>query len=184
MLQTVDEAREMIEALFEFLTSIDHWERRLLQNTGIFVSHIERDGVVGGSGERAKSERPKRAESSVLCMRLLPQPYMSNQFDAVHGGYTAGLVDVLSSLIIALHTSAKQSEPWSTLGVSNGISINYMLPTQINHWIEVEVRTLRVGRTQALTLVHIYQLESRDGKRVRHTITATHAKTDVSVPKL
>ena len=65
MLQTVDEAREMIEALFEFLTSIDHWERRLLQNTGIFVSHIERDGVVGGSGERAKSERPKRAESSV-----------------------------------------------------------------------------------------------------------------------
>ncbi|WFD33907.1 hypothetical protein MCUN1_000733 [Malassezia cuniculi] len=180
MLQSVDEAKVMIETLIEYVISCDNWERRLLEGTEVFVSHIERDGVVGGSGDRAANERPERAQHSVVRFRLRALPYMGNQFGAVHGGYSAGLIDVLSSLVIALHTSGEPGEPWSTLGVTNNLSINYMLPTTIMQWIEFEVRALRVGRAQALTAIDIYELDGREGKRTRLTISATHAKTDVS----
>lgn len=182
MLLSVDEATNGVNVLLEKLIEGGSWDGLSLSGTGIFVSHIERDGVVGGSGERAAKETPQRAHNSIIRLRFCPQQHMGNHFGALHGAYSAGIFDILSTLILMLHTSGDAGSPWSTLGVTHTLTLHYMLPTTVGKWIEFEARTQRVGRTQALIAADLYELDGRDGKRVRHTITGIHAKSDVSGP--
>ena len=65
------------------------------------------------------------------------------------------------------------------MGVSQMLTIHYLKPTRIGHWIEVETSMVSLGKTSCLMSVDIYELESPDGKRTAHTITATHTKVDV-----
>lgn len=179
MFLSVDNAANTLNLIIERILEGNGWDKISLEGTDIFVAHVERDGVVWGSGKRAAEETPERAKNSIIRLRFRPNQHMGNHFGALHGAYSAGIVDILSTLVLVLHTSGEAGSPWSTLGVSNIITLHYMLPTTVGRWIEFEARTLRVGRSQALIAVDIYELDGRDGKRVRHTITATHAKSDV-----
>jgi len=100
-LQTVDEALEALEA---FVCAVDDgsWNGTTFRNTHMFVSHVERDGVVARSGARAASERPPRVRESRVCVRLQVQPHMANTLGTMHGGAIATVIDTVSSFLVRL----------------------------------------------------------------------------------
>ena len=68
---------------------------------------------------------------------------MHRRYGTLHGGFSAHLVDSMSSL--ALATAQDEFRP----GVSVDMSLTYMKPARIGEEIIIEARTLRAGKTLA-----------------------------------
>ncbi|WFD29264.1 hypothetical protein MSPP1_000271 [Malassezia sp. CBS 17886] len=179
-LQTVDDAVAMIHAIINTDKESQSWSTYAMQGTGLCVTHVERDGVVAGSGRRAAEERPARAKKCTVRFRFQVTPPMSNMFGTMHGGCVATMIDILSSFVLALQTPGETGTPWSTFGVSQTLSVNYLAPTRLDSWVEVESTTLQAGRMIALLNTDMYELTGKDGDRVKMTATSGHYKIDTS----
>ncbi|PKI85810.1 hypothetical protein MVES1_000562 [Malassezia vespertilionis] len=156
------------------------WSHEAFKSTQVRLTHLERDGVVLGSGERAKNERPKRAFNTEVRFRLVVQPHMTNSFGTMHGGCMATCIDTLSSYLIALHSSMEVGQPWLTFGVTQSLSVQYLAPGNVGKWLEFVSTPMSVGKSLAVICTDVYELEGENGGRTRRIATSQHAKVDVS----
>ncbi|XP_054821624.1 uncharacterized protein LOC129320282 [Prosopis cineraria] len=93
------------------------------------------------SGLRVDLIEPGR----VVCSFKIP-PRLLNSFNSLHGGATSTLVDLLGSAAIY---SAGAPE----VGVSVEINVTYLDAAYADEDIEIEARTLRVGKAVAVVSV-------------------------------
>ncbi|XP_047310519.1 acyl-coenzyme A thioesterase 13-like [Impatiens glandulifera] len=98
----------------------------------------------------------------IVCSMKVP-PRLLNTGNFLHGGATAALVDVVGSAVICtvgtFHT-----------GVSVEISVSYLDSAYVGEEIEIEAKTLRVGKAIAVVTVEFRKKQS--GKIIaqgRHT---------------
>ena len=81
-----------------------------------------------------------------------------------------------------LHTSGVMGDPWSMLGVSQSIIVQYLAPAPLDGWLDIETSVQSVGRTVALMSCAIWLKDGpgKDAQRLRLTSTGTHTKIDNS----
>lgn len=180
-LQTVEAAVQQAEAVISVITSEpNRWNTQTMTGSQYFLTYAERDGIVWGQDPRAATEQPVRARQGTMRFRLQVQPHMANPFGTMHGGCIASVIDLLSSFLLSLFSPGEQGTSWFSTGVSQSLTVHYLAPNIVGTWIEVESRMLSLSRNLALVQTDVYQLDGRDGKRVRHTATSTHTKVDVT----
>ena len=183
-LMTLDAACELAQKILDMLRDQNKtWDANLFRGAECFVSYAERDGVVYRQGQRSSTERPMRAEASKICLRMKVNGQLGNQFGTMHGGCLATIVDTCSSFLTLLHSSGVAGEPWSMMGVTQALIVQYLKPTRVGKWIEVETTMRSISKTLCLLHVNIYELDGRDGQRTAHTVTGSHNKMDIR-PKL
>lgn len=182
-LQTLDAACDTISHVLATSLENKDWNSGLFVDTEPFLAYAERDGIVYRKDPRSATESPQRAQRSKICVRMKVAQHMGNQFGTMHGGCIATVVDTFSSLLIQLHTSGHFGQPWAMMGVSQNMIVQYLKPTRIGRWIEIESTMLMLSKSVCMMQVDIYELDSRDGKRTVHTISGSHTKMDVG-PKL
>ncbi|XP_028770899.1 acyl-coenzyme A thioesterase 13 [Neltuma alba] len=98
----------------------------------------------------------------VLCSMKIPQRLI-NAGNALHGGVTATLVDLVGSAAI--------SSSGAPVGVSVEINVSYLDAAYANEEIEIEARTLRIGK--AVGVVSVELRKKKTGKlfaQGRHTM--------------
>uniref|UniRef100_A0A1J3GEU1 Acyl-coenzyme A thioesterase 13 n=1 Tax=Noccaea caerulescens TaxID=107243 RepID=A0A1J3GEU1_NOCCA len=98
----------------------------------------------------------------IVCSMKVP-PHLLNAGNFLHGGATATLVDLIGSAAIYT-TGATQS------GVSVEINVSYLDAAFLDEEIEIESKTLRVGKAVAVVSVELRKKKS--GKMIaqgRHT---------------
>jgi acyl-coenzyme A thioesterase 13 len=98
------------------------------------------------------------------------------------GGCAATILDNLSSLGIYFHTSGVFGDPWSMLGVSQAINIQYLAPVPMGSWIDVETKVLSIGKNVTLISCEIWRKDGqgKDAKRTVLSSTGMHTKIDNS----
>nr|XP_043632431.1 acyl-coenzyme A thioesterase 13 [Erigeron canadensis] len=99
----------------------------------------------------------------VLCSMIVPRRLL-NVANSLHGGATAALVDVVGSSVILTMPNAK------TTGVSVEINVSYLDAAFVGDEIEIEAKTLRVGK--AIAVVTVELRNKKTGKTIaqgRHT---------------
>ena len=192
-LQPVDHAVEMAEDHLDYCAKhATDYMGMTFRGAQAFVAHCERDGVVARSGPRAAEERPQRATRTLMRVRLHLSDHAANPFGIVHGGCIATLIDTISSLVVRfcgeldagytltlqlfMHSPGSPADVWGTAGVSTSLSVQYLRPTPVAGWLELETEALIVGKSTCSLLSHLYLLDGRDGKRVHRTATGIHNK--------
>ncbi|KAF7840198.1 acyl-coenzyme A thioesterase 13 [Senna tora] len=90
----------------------------------------------------------------VICSMKIPQRLL-NSGNALHGGATATLVDLVG-------TAAFRSSGAPQLGVSVEINVSYLDAAFADEDIEIEAKTLRVGK--AVGVVSVDLRKKKDGK--------------------
>ncbi|VVA89920.1 unnamed protein product [Arabis nemorensis] len=98
----------------------------------------------------------------VVCSMKIP-PHLLNAGNFLHGGATATMVDLLGSAAIC--TSGV-----TQTGVSVEINVSYLDAAFLNEEIEIEAKTLRVGK--AVAVVSVELRKKKTGKLIaqgRHT---------------
>ncbi|KAI9114385.1 hypothetical protein K1719_014613 [Acacia pycnantha] len=146
MSEDLESARKYIEKISENASHADglptrFWEPLIM--SGIKVDLIE----------------PGR----VICSMKIPQRLI-NAGSSLHGGVTATLVDLVG-------TAAIRSSGAPQLGVSVEINVSYLDAAYVDEEIEIEARTLRVGK--AVGVVSVELRKKKTGKIVaqgRHTM--------------
>ncbi|KAI7747752.1 hypothetical protein M8C21_006146 [Ambrosia artemisiifolia] len=82
----------------------------------------------------------------VICSMKVP-PRLLNEDRSLHGGATAALVDVVGGVVIPTINNATSS------GVSMEINVSYVDSSCVGDEIEIEAKTLRVGKVVAVSTV-------------------------------
>ncbi|KAF5768108.1 putative acyl-CoA hydrolase [Helianthus annuus] len=82
----------------------------------------------------------------VICSMKVP-PRLLNADGLLHGGATAALVDVVGGVVIPTINNATSS------GVSMEINVSYLDSAYVGDEIEIEAKTLRVGKVVAVSTV-------------------------------
>ncbi|KFK42770.1 hypothetical protein AALP_AA1G037200 [Arabis alpina] len=98
----------------------------------------------------------------IICSMKIP-PHLLNAGNFLHGGATATIVDVIGSAVV--YTSGL-----TQTGVSVEINVSYLDAAFLNEEIEIEARTLRVGK--AVAVVSVELRKKKNGKIIaqgRHT---------------
>ncbi|CAN8295667.1 unnamed protein product [Cochlearia groenlandica] len=98
----------------------------------------------------------------IVCSMKVP-PHLLNAGNFLHGGATATLVDVIGTAAI------QTTGVWQT-GVSVEINVSYLDAAFLDEEIEIESKTLRVGKAVAVASVELRKKKS--GKIIaqgRHT---------------
>ena len=105
-LQTLDTACEKVHSLLDSMQkqSLD-WNARTFRDTGCFLAHAERDGIVYKQDKLSQTDMPQRATSSKMCIRMQVAQHMGNPFGVMHGGCIATVVDSFSSCLVRGHSA-------------------------------------------------------------------------------
>lgn len=142
------------------------------------------------SGKATDSTAVRKDIHTRLTFRMRVNEKMNNSLGNMHGGCSATLVDIATSLVIFYHTSGVQGTPWYFLGVSQNINVLYLNACPINSVIEMEVYSAQVGRSIALVTADFWLVKRVDGQeddghgpvhsgkweRIKRTITGSHTK--------
>jgi len=96
---------------------------------------------------------------------------MVNQYNTVHGGYLATLLDSLSSSAVA---ALARGSTWETSGVSTDINIHFLNPGQLGSTLRIISKTLKQG--SRLSVIDIRAIDKGTGKTV---MVGSHTKADI-----
>ena len=93
-------------------------------------------------------------------------PEHTNRGGSLHGGFTATLVDQMSTLALLTHSDENLAA-----GVSIELNVSFLSPANVGDHILIEASTLRKGRNLAYLSVDIFK---KDGKKL--IAKASHVK--------
>eukprot|EP00126_Sphaerothecum_destruens_P012772 Sdes_comp21881_c0_seq1m20425 len=105
------------------------------------------NSIVGGNGfgRVMKTMKVLSATEGHCVCELTIQEEHENRMGSLHGGMTATLIDVVSTLSVAL--KHKEHLP----GVSVDMTINYLNPGKEGDTILIDARCIKIGKTLAFT---------------------------------
>lgn len=83
-------------------------------------------------------------------------PEYTNRGGSLHGGFTATLVDQMSTLALLTHADENLAA-----GVSIELNVSFLSPANVGDQILIEASTLRKGRNLAYLTVDIFKKEDR-----------------------
>jgi acyl-coenzyme A thioesterase 13 len=99
----------------------------------------------------------------VMCSFIVDEA-CSNVNNSLHGGFSATLVDVISTLAFIARDPTKA-------GVSLDLNVTYMAAPKIGERVIVEARALRIGKSVGFSQVDLYR--EKDGELL---VTGRHTK--------
>ncbi|KDN52778.1 Thioesterase/thiol ester dehydrase-isomerase [Tilletiaria anomala UBC 951] len=128
------------------------------------------------------AERSNNNKQSQIVVEMQIKEKHCNQLGNLHGGCAASLLDNITSIGLYFHTSGVFGDPWSLLGVSQSINIQYLAPAPLGSWIDIETQVVAVGKTVSLMTCEIWTKDGpgKDAKRLVKTSIGTHTKIDNS----
>ncbi|VDN41571.1 unnamed protein product [Dibothriocephalus latus] len=88
------------------------------------------------------------ADENLLKCRFQVTKELGNSFRTLHGGYTATLVDFISSVDLARRGHLQH--------VSVELSTSYVKAAKMNSWVSVESNILKLGKTLAFCEVTLF----------------------------
>ncbi|XP_065200245.1 acyl-coenzyme A thioesterase 13-like [Planococcus citri] len=86
---------------------------------------------------------------------MLIEPEHTNIYGSLHGGFTATLIDICTSIAMSTH-------PRKGNGVSVDLNISYLKPGLLNERIVITADTIRVGKTMGFSEAVITSKASGD----------------------
>eukprot|EP01137_Pigoraptor_chileana_P020864 Opistho-2@83781 len=101
------------------------------------------------------------AEGRCVCEFVVGEDHV-NRGGTLHGGLTATLVDIVSTIAIATTGSGAP-------GVSTGMNITYISAANEGDKIEVDAKVLRAGRTLAFATVDLRKVDGKIVAQGTHT---------------
>lgn len=75
---------------------------------------------------------------------MVIEPQHTNVYGSLHGGFTATLIDICTSIAMSTH-------PRKGNGVSVDLNISYLKPGLLNERIVIKADTIRVGKTMGFS---------------------------------
>ncbi|KAI0034352.1 HotDog domain-containing protein [Vararia minispora EC-137] len=155
-----DEVKQMVIGLFDLIKGTKRG----------FIPDITARIQVTEVSVATKAGSSKRMEWIVVCEMDCLQD-MSNIANALHGGASAYLVDICSSLVLAAAGRPNT--------VSQAINMIYHAPAPVGHHLRIVNRTMTVGSRILSARTEIW-----DATDDRLCVTGTHIKMEPSSPKL
>lgn len=96
----------------------------------------------------------------------------SNVNNSLHGGFSATLIDIVSTLAFIARDPSKA-------GVSLDLNVTYMAAPKIGERVLVEARALRMGKSVGFSQVDLFR--EKDGELL---VTGRHTKAFQVTPKI
>lgn len=75
--------------------------------------------------------------------RLTVKPTHSNRFNTLHGGATAAIFDICTTIALAL---VRKEGFWMMAGVSRTLNVTYLEPVHVGEEVEVEATIMKIGK--------------------------------------
>lgn len=100
-------------------------------------------------------------ESHQLIAEVLVEQNHANLNGGLHGGFSATLVDKLSSLTLVTEANIRNNAK-PNFGKSVNLSVNYVRPANIGDILEIHAKCNRLGKNLAYMSVQI--MNKADGK--------------------
>ncbi|PFH46565.1 hypothetical protein AMATHDRAFT_154507 [Amanita thiersii Skay4041] len=142
---------------------------------GLFSSSIVNRMVVTEVSIIEKSEEPLKKEGRVVC-ELETKEDMLNGGGAIHGGCSAFLIDICSTLAIMTLSMANTGGPLDT--VSQSLNIVYHSPAVSGDKLRIVNSTMTLGARAVSARTEIWNDTHR-----RLVASGTHVKMQPSKPK-
>lgn len=123
-----------------------------------------------------KSEEPSKLEGRVVCEITVDED-MINFGGNLHGGCSAYLVDVCTSLPIAALSSASGGQSWG--GVSQALDVVFHSPASVGDRLRIVSTTMTLGSRSMTARCEIW-----NASKHRLVASGVHIKMEPSQPKL
>ncbi|OKL57104.1 hypothetical protein UA08_07550 [Talaromyces atroroseus] len=106
---------------------------------------------------KLRLESASRGPPARATFRLYITPKMANFHNSIHGGCTATVIDILSSMLVI---GASQPGMFQVGGVSRNLNVTYLRPMRVGSEVRVICELVQMGKRLALVKTEIRSVDN------------------------